>query len=86
MKHAGAAALNRLESVLGDLREFSDLRERSTGVFYRKSKSFLHFHEDPTGLYADVRIGLEFERFPVNSAIDRAGLMIAVRRASAPLQ
>lgn len=86
MKHAGAAALNRLESVLGDLREFSDLRERSTGVFYRKSKSFLHFHEDPTGLYADVRIGLEFERFPVNSAIDRAGLMAAVRRALAPLQ
>ena len=81
MKHAGVTALDQLESTLRDLRKFPDLRERSTGVFYRKSKSFLHFHEDATGLYADLRVGPEFERLPVNSAIDRDVLMSAVRRA-----
>jgi hypothetical protein len=81
VKHAGAIALNRLESTLRDLRELPDLRERSTGVFYRKSKSFLHFHEDATGLYADLRMGPEVKRLPVNSAIDRDVLMSAVRRA-----
>lgn len=81
MKHAGLAALGQLESTLRNLREFPDLRERSTGVFYRKSPSFLHFHEDATGLYADLRVGQEFERFPVNSAIDTDVLMAAVHRA-----
>ena len=81
MKHAGVSALNRLESTLRDLREFSELRERSPGVFYRKSKPFLHFHEDATELYADLRIGSEFERFPLNSAGDRDVLMNTVRLA-----
>ena len=81
MKHVGVVALGQLESTLSDLRELPDLRERSTGVFYRKSKSFLHFHEDGTGLYADLRVGQEFERLPVNSEIDRDVLLAAVRRA-----
>ncbi|WP_075645303.1 hypothetical protein [Caballeronia mineralivorans] len=80
MKHAGVTALNQLESTLRDLRELPDLRESSPDVFYRKSKSFLHFHEDTTGLYADLRIGAEFERLPVHSAMDRDVLMTAVRR------
>ena len=34
------------------------------GVFYRRSHAFLHFHEDPTGLHADVRFDEDFERYP----------------------
>ncbi|PCE23818.1 hypothetical protein BWP39_29500 [Paraburkholderia acidicola] len=79
MKHAGIDAFNRLEKLLRDLRALPDLRERSTGVFYRKSKPFLHFHEDSTELYADLRIADEFKRFPVNSADDKAVLLNAVR-------
>ncbi|WP_322014262.1 hypothetical protein [Paraburkholderia sp. J12] len=84
MKHAGSEALKRLESLLCQLREFPGLSERSTGIFYRKSKPFLHFHEDPTGLYADVRIELEFERFPVNSEGEKSTLLKAIGRAIAP--
>lgn len=86
MKHAGLEALGRLESLLRALREFSELKERSTGVFYWKSKPFLHFHEDVSGLYADVRTGPEFERFPVNSKSGKGAVLKAVRHvlASAP--
>jgi len=79
MKHASATALDRLENVLRDLRELPGLKETSRGVFYRGGQAFLHFHEDPTGLYADVRRGPLFERFPVNLATEKAGLLELVR-------
>lgn len=71
MKHAGPAALDRLEPLLTRLRALPGLEEKSRGVFYRGSKAFLHFHEDPTGLYADVR-GADgaFDRFKID---DEAG-------------
>ncbi|WP_028227888.1 hypothetical protein [Paraburkholderia ferrariae] len=84
MKHAGPDALKQLESLLDRLRELPGLSERSTGIFYRKSKPFLHFHEDPTGLYADVRIEVEFERFPVNSEGEKSALLKAIARVIAP--
>ncbi len=84
MKHADAAALDKLEDLLQQLRTLEVLRERSRGVFYRKSKPFLHFHDDPTGLYADLRAGADFERFQVNSAAQRKALMVAVKGQLAP--
>ncbi len=45
----------------------TELKEKSRGVFYRKSKATLHFHEDPAGLFADMRIADVFVRFPVNT-------------------
>jgi len=79
MKHASPAALDRLDDALDDLRELPGLKEKSRGVFYRGGKAFLHFHEDPGGLYADVRRGPLFERFPVNTADDKAELLALVR-------
>ena len=55
MRHARAEALDALEPLLERLRAFAALKERSRGVFYVKSQAFLHFHEDPAGLFADVR-------------------------------
>jgi hypothetical protein len=40
---------------------------RSPGSFYLRSRAVLHFHEDPAGLFADVRTGADWERFPVNT-------------------
>ncbi|RKP44139.1 hypothetical protein [Trinickia fusca] len=79
MKHANGAALDRLEDLLSAIRTLPDLKERTRGVFYRRSKSFLHFHDDTTGLFADVRRGGEFERFRVTSAAERAAFLEAVR-------
>lgn len=67
MRHARAAALDQLEPLLEQIRSIDGLNERSRGVFYVKSKAFLHFHEDPAGLFADLRTadGSDFDRFHV---------------------
>ena len=66
MKHATAASLDRLEEVLGALREFGALKEKARGVFYLRGKAALHFHEDPAGLFADIRPGEEWVRINVS--------------------
>ncbi len=79
MKHAGAAALAQLAALLAVLRGVAGLQERSPGVFYHKSRSFLHFHEDAAGLFADIRCGGDdFERLAVGSAAGQAALIAKV--------
>jgi hypothetical protein len=79
MRHAGAEALDRLEPLLSGLRGVGTLREKSRGVFYRGSRAFLHFHEDALGLFADVRVGDEFERVDVTTVEDQQRLLERVR-------
>lgn len=75
MRHARTAALDELEPLILRLRQVDGLVERKRGVFYRKSKAFLHFHEDPSGLYADVRLGADFERFRVQTLAEQEALL-----------
>lgn len=86
MKHASAAALDALEPLLAELRTLAGLTEKSRGVFYRRSRAFLHFHEDPRGLFADVRDadGRDFERFDVTEPPGRAALLAAAAARSLP--
>ena len=79
MKHAGPFGLDRLEPFLRQLRGLEALKEKSRGVFYRQGKAFLHFHEDPAGLFADVRLGEDFERLKASSAPQRAILLRRIR-------
>jgi hypothetical protein len=79
MKHATEAALLGLTSLLDELRK-RPMREKKLGIFYVKSKSFLHFHEDPSGLFADMRVGDDFERFAVNTKAEQAVFLNAVDR------
>jgi hypothetical protein len=81
MKHATSEALARLEGLLERIRARDGLTEKSLGVFYRKSRAFLHFHEDPAGLFADLRAGEEFERYPVNTEDQHKALLAAIDRA-----
>ena len=84
MRHARPEALERLEPLLQELRKLSVLREKSRGTFYRGPKAFLHFHEDPAGLFADVKLaGPEFTRRRVSTAAERRSLLAAVRRTLA---
>ena len=78
MKHAGLSALDRLEDLLAEIRTHAELREKKQGVFYRKSKAFLHFHEDPAGLLADIRGGHDFDRFPVNTGKEQEELLMHI--------
>lgn len=81
MRHATHEDLDRLESLLADLRGLPQLRERKRGYFSRGSRAFLHFHEDSGDLYADVRLDAEFERMKVTSADDQGVFLSRVRKA-----
>jgi len=77
MKHAGEQTLDALEALLVALRPLPGMTEKKRGVFYRKSKAFLHFHEDPAGLFADLRAaaGDDFDRYDVSTEPQRTALV-----------
>ena len=79
MKHAGADALDRLETLLAVIRSLPGLTEKGRGVFYRGGRAFLHFHEDPKGLFADARLtGADFDRLRVETAEERDRLLASL--------
>jgi hypothetical protein len=68
MKHAGPEALDELEPLLVQVRHLGVLRERKRGSFDSRYHVTLHFHEDETGLYADLRLGDETRRFHIHDS------------------
>ena len=83
MKHAGAAALDRAQSLLKDIRKREGLKEKTRGNFYRASRAFLHFHEHGEDeLYADIRLsGDDFKRLRATTARERAKLLHLIDKA-----
>jgi hypothetical protein len=81
MKHAGPEALDTVEPMLEALRALAGLNEKSRGTFYRGSKAFVHFHEDPSGMFADVKLDDEFERFRVSTKREQDSCLRAIRAA-----
>ena len=82
MRHATPATLDALEPFLAELRGFTEIREKKRGTFYRGSSAFLHFHEDPAGLFADVKLaGAEFTRMRASTGAERRAVLRAVRAA-----
>ncbi len=75
MKHAGEQALDALAGLLEDIRQYPGLKEPKRGTFYRKSSGFIHFHEDPAGFFADLKVGDAYQRFPVNTPAERRALL-----------
>ena len=84
MKHATSATLETLSELLAQIRVKGGLKERKLGVFYRKSRSFLHFHEDPAGLFADLTVGDGFDRYPVNTQSEWRALLSAIDDVLSP--
>ena len=82
MKHAGPEALDSLAELLAAVRA-RGLKEPRPGIFYRKGKAWLHFHEDKAGLFADIRLGMEWERFRVSHAAEQANLLRLIDRSLA---
>lgn len=82
VKHASEQTLNSISEFLDGIRSIEGLKERKLGVFYRKSRAFLHFHEDGGKIFADVRLKEpEFERFPSSTERERARLLGAIIRS-----
>jgi hypothetical protein len=84
VRHAGPACLDGIEPLLARVRLLDGLVEKTRGVFYRRSGAFLHFHEDPSGTHADVRLVEEFERFRVETAEEQEQLLTAIKRTLEP--
>ncbi len=75
MKHAGPCTLARISALLDELRARPALREKRPGVFHLGARAFLHFHDDSSGVFADVRLGEEFVRLRVTSRSEQADLL-----------
>jgi hypothetical protein len=66
VRHISPAGLDDLEELLGELR-------------HPAHAPSCIFHEDPTGLYCDVRVGTDFERMRVQTKTERRRLLSTVR-------
>jgi len=81
MKHAGGKALDELSRLIEQIRRLPGLTERSPGSFYIRSIGLLHFHEDPAGMFADLKMANgAWERMRSTSAREQAALMRLVRK------
>jgi hypothetical protein len=85
MKHAGKATVTLLEPLFAELRRrHPQLREKANGSFYCKSTGYLHFHEDPAGIFADVKLDfVEFTRFRATTAKEQRALLARIERSLA---
>jgi hypothetical protein len=82
MRHAGAETLAALTPLLRRLRAIAALTERRPGVFYLRSRAYLHFHEDPAGVFADLKADLnEFTRLRATTRAEQARLVALIRRS-----
>ena len=82
MKHASPSAIARLAPLLKKLKAITPLREKKPGVYYVKSKAFLHFHEDGDAIYADVRLHPpDFDRLPATTSAEQKALINKIRQA-----
>jgi hypothetical protein len=80
VRHITATRLGDLQPLLVQMRELDGLVERTPGVFYRRSRAFLHFHEHGDDIYADVRLsGDEFDRVKVTTASEQRRFVTRVR-------
>ena len=81
MRHARDEDLDRIEDLLVQVRTLPTIKERKRGVFYLKSKGFLHFHEDPKGMFGDLTgaDGKGFDRIDVTTPAGQAELMALAR-------
>ena len=82
MKHAEADALNIIENLLSEIRQITvgaSVKETKPGTFYQKSAALLHFHEDPAGIFADLKIAGKFARFPVNTSQEQEEFLLALK-------
>jgi hypothetical protein len=79
LRHATSETLEALGDLLNTLRGIDGIVEKRPGAFSRGSRAFLHFHDDPTGYYADVRLGEDFDRFRVTTKREQQVLVTRIR-------
>ncbi|NKB99359.1 MAG: hypothetical protein GKR90_12815 [Pseudomonadales bacterium] len=80
MRHATPQMLKPLKPFFEKLGTLESLKEKKTGVYYFKSKAFLHFHEDDGRIFADVKLNPPaFDRVPATTETEQADLFESIR-------
>jgi hypothetical protein len=79
VKHATQATIEALEPLRTQIRALDGLTERKPGLFAKAGRAHLHFHEDPAGIYADVRAGGDWDRYRVSTVAERRALIRALK-------
>ncbi len=88
MAHTKAAQLLDLEHEFAVLRSLPGLKEKSPGIFYFRSTSFLHFHDKEGKRWADVKVGGSWQSVDVDfgaSGAARARFLKAAKAAHAAI-
>ena len=67
--------LARIAPLLDILRAHPALREVRPTMFHLNGRDFIHFHDYPEGVVADVRLVKGVVRMPVSSPEDQAELL-----------
>jgi hypothetical protein len=80
MKHASAQTLAEIEPLLERIRDLPGLREKARDIFYYRGAAWLHFHEDPAGIFADLRSGGDWERLPATNGAQRGELLRQIKK------
>ncbi len=83
MRHARDEDLDLIEPLLAEIRKLPGLKEKKRGTFYRGSDACLHFHEDPAGMFGDLKLDGKFVRYRVSAARERKTFVAAAKRAIA---
>ena len=80
MKHATSETITRIKPLLNRIRDFSEFKEKKPGIYYYRSKAFLHFHEDDDQIFADIKLNPpDFTRLPVTTNEQQEELIRLIR-------
>lgn len=76
--HAKPETLDLIDDLLARIRQRAWLTERKRGIFYRKSVGWLHFHGKAGAIVADLKVGRDWVRYPVDRRKDWSALLAAL--------
>jgi hypothetical protein len=80
------STLEQIAPLLEELRAHPSLRERRPGHFFLGCQEVLHFHDDPSGIFADLRLGGGFVRFCVTCAEEQLELLGRIEECLAAIE
>jgi hypothetical protein len=75
-----STTLNCIALLLNVLRAHPALDEVRPAAFHFNGRDFIHFHEEPEGIFADVRLAKGRVRMPVSTRFEQAELLESIER------
>lgn len=82
MGRATKQTIDSLAPLYDEVRalRIAGLEVKANGAVYQKRNGILHFHEDATGVQADVKVNGEWQRIEVNNAAGKRKVVDLLRR------